>query len=109
MRSALIGLMSLAAMAGTAGIAWAEEGGMAAGAATGAIAGAVVGGPIGAVVGAGIGAIAGDATSEANPPPQAVVVRPAPEATGSVPCVSKTVRTENSRGEVRTVRTEHCD
>jgi hypothetical protein len=110
MRNALIGLMSLAAVTGTAGIASANEGGVAAGATTGAVAGAVVGGPVGAVVGAGVGAVAGGVASDAaNPPPRAVVVQPAPTVTGSVPCTSKTVRTENSLGESRTVTTESCD
>ena len=108
MRNALIGLVSFATIAASAGMASADEGGVATGAATGAIAGAVVGGPIGAIVGAGIGAIAGEATSEAANPPEVVMV-PASEETGSVPCVSKTVRTQNSRGQVRTVTTESCD
>jgi len=109
MRHALIGLVSFAMIAASAGIASANEEGVATGVATGAIAGAVVGGPIGAIVGAGIGAIAGEATSEAaNPQPEVVMV-PATEATGSVPCISKTVRTQNSRGQVRTVTTESCD
>ncbi|MDB5559273.1 MAG: hypothetical protein JWQ36_2207, partial [Enterovirga sp.] len=50
MRNALIGILSLSALA-LPGSALAE-GGAAAGAATGAITGAVVGGPVGAAVGA---------------------------------------------------------
>jgi hypothetical protein len=108
MRNTLIGLMSLAAVIGTVGAASATEGGAAAGATTGAVAGAVVGGPVGAAVGAGVGAVAGGVASDSsNPPPRAVVVQPAP--TGSVPCVSKTVRTENSLGESKTVTSERCD
>ncbi|NNM73187.1 glycine zipper domain-containing protein [Enterovirga aerilata] len=102
MRNALIGLLSLSAIA-LPGAALAE-GGAAAGAATGAITGAVVGGPIGAAVGAGVGGIAGAAADDANRRPDAVVI----ERRG-VDCATRTTRTENAFGESKTVTTQSCD
>ncbi|MGA0595492.1 hypothetical protein [Enterovirga sp. CN4-39] len=105
MRNALIGFVSLSALA-FPGAALAE-GGAAAGAATGAITGAVVGGPIGAAVGAGVGGIAGAAADDANRRPDAVVIER--RGTGSVDCATRTTRTENAFGESKTVTTQSCD
>jgi hypothetical protein len=105
MRNALIGLLSISALA-VPTLAVAQEG-AAAGAVTGAIAGGVIGGPVGAAVGAGVGGIAGGAAGEASRRPDTVVVERG--ATGSVGCTTRTTRTENSFGESKTTTTERCD
>ena len=66
MKSQLISLFAVAALAGSA---MAQEGTVT-GAAGGAVTGAIVGGPIGAAVGGVVGAVAG--TALAPPPPKVV-------------------------------------
>lgn len=106
MRKVAFGLAALSFLA-LPSLASAQEG-AAAGAVTGAVTGGIVGGPVGAAVGAGVGGIAGAAAEDsARRGPDTVVVRPG-EATGSVGCASRTVRTENNLGESRTVTTESC-
>lgn len=105
MRSAIIGLVSLTALA-LPTLSHAQEG-AAAGAVTGAIAGGVIGGPVGAAVGAGVGGIAGGAAGEASRQPDTVVIDR--RGTGSVGCATQTTRTENVYGESKTVTTERCD
>ena len=104
MRNALIGLLSLSALA-LPGSALAE-GGAAAGAATGAITGAVVGGPVGAAVGAGVGGIAGAAADDANRRPDTVVID---RGASAADCSTRTTRTENAYGESKTVTERSCD
>jgi hypothetical protein len=110
MRNAIIGLVSLSALA-LPGAALAEEGGAAAGAVTGAITGGIVGGPVGAAVGAGVGGLAGGAATGPSRRGDTVVVVPdRPVATGSVGgCATTTTRTENAYGESKTVTKESCD
>ena len=105
MRNALIGLVSLTALA-LPTLTLGQEG-AATGAVTGAIAGGVVGGPVGAAVGAAAGGIAGGAADASSRPDRVVVERPA--ATGSVGCTTRTTRTENVYGESKTTTTERCD
>jgi hypothetical protein len=105
MRNAIVGFVSLAALA-LPGAALAESG-AAAGAATGAVTGAIVGGPVGAAVGAGVGGIAGAAADDANRRPGGVIVEQ--RGTGSANCATRTTRTENAYGESKTVTERSCD
>lgn len=106
MRNAIIGLVSLSALAAP-GFAVAQDAGAgaAAGAATGAVTGAIVGGPVGAAVGAGVGGVAGAAASDANRRPDTVVI----EGRRPSDCATRTTRTENALGESRTVTEQRCD
>ena len=108
MRKVLIGVVAM----GLLGIpaATAQEG-AAAGAVTGAVTGGIVGGPVGAAVGAGVGGIAGAAAEDSSRRgPDAVVVRPGPEVTGTVVegCETRTVTRQNAVGDTKTTTTERC-
>jgi uncharacterized protein YcfJ len=105
--SRILSTMALAACLAIPGLAYAEDGGAAAGAVTGGVAGAVVGGPVGAAVGAGAGAVVGGAVSG---PEKRVIVEEPSVTTGTVvePCREKTVKQQNSLGESRTTTTSNC-
>jgi hypothetical protein len=63
MRNSIVSAAVLAGLIALPSVAFAQEGGAAAGAATGAVGGAIVGGPVGAAVGGVTGAIVGGALS----------------------------------------------